>query len=248
MSAAPDSHEEGEASSERWLVSYADFITLMFAFFTVLYATSQKDVEKSKQFEDSIKKFLIKAGGQGGSGSPQAQINIAEKQNSPIEQPIETFHPSKIEAATGLDEAETYIEAKISAAERKQYILDLASDEWGVRITLRSSAIFSADSEKFRPEAVAFISKLSGLLALTKRKVLIEGHTAPGEIGSYHSGWDFASARAVNMLRFMQKKENLSPGRLAAASFADSRPIFEGDKAALNSRLEVVLLNSDMDM
>src|SRR4051812_33167997 len=95
-------HEEVEESGQdRWLVSYADFMTLMFAFFAVLYATSQKDVEKSKEFQDSIKRYLIKAGSFGETG---AQLNQGKRANSPIEPPIETFNPEKIEAATGLDE------------------------------------------------------------------------------------------------------------------------------------------------
>src|SRR3954465_11934066 len=91
---------------DRWLVSYADFITLMFAFFAVLYATSQKDMEKTREFQDSIKRFLIKAGAFGESGQ---QINQGIKNNSPIEPPIQTFGSTKPEAAKVLDEAETFI-------------------------------------------------------------------------------------------------------------------------------------------
>lgn len=240
-----DQREEGESSQDRWLVSYADFMTLMFAFFAVLYATSQKDVEKAEKFQDSVKKFLIKAGAFGESGP---QLNQGEKHNSPIESPIQTFKPEKIEAATGLDEAETFIEAKISKAERDKYIMDISADEWGVRIQLQSGAIFASQSDKFKEDAMAFLTKLSGLLSATKRKVLIEGHVAKGETGAFKSTWDFSSARSINMLRFMMKKENLESNRLAAASFGDSRPMFEGPQAHLNSRLEIVLLNSDVEL
>ena len=73
------SDDDREAGHERWLVSYADFITLMFAFFAVLYATSEKDLAKSKEFQDSIKRYLIKAGSFGESGQ---QVNQGEKNNT----------------------------------------------------------------------------------------------------------------------------------------------------------------------
>ena len=243
-----NAHDESEPGHERWLVSYADFITLMFAFFAVLYATSQKDVEKSKQFQDSIKKFLIKAGGAGGAGGTAATVNQAESNASPIEQPIDTYRtPAKAEAAKVQDEAEEFIESKLTPGERRDFILDVAADDWGLRISLKGEALYDEGSDKFRPEAVPFITKLSGLLAETKRKVLIEGHVARGDKGSYKSTWDFASARAVNLLRFMQTKEHLASARLAVASLGDSRPVYEGERAPLNSRSDVVLLNSDMD-
>lgn len=236
--------DERDASHERWLVSYADFITLMFAFFAVLYATSEKDLSKAQEFQESMKRFLIKAGAFGESGQ---QINQGDKNNTLIEPPIQTFRPSKPEAVETLDKTEEFVEKSFTAEERKKYITDISADEWGVRISMPAAAIYSANSEKFRPEAVAFLSKLSGLLPETKRHILIEGHTAVGENGGMSSSWDFASARAVNMLRFLIKRQNLRPNTVASASFGDSRPIFEGDKGALNSRVDVILLNQDME-
>lgn len=240
-----EEYEEKDAGQDRWLVSYADFITLMFAFFAVLYATSQKDLGKTQEFQESIKKYLIKAGAFGETG---ATVNQGQKANSPIEQPITSFRPEKAEAATGLDEAEVFIESKLTKAEREKYISDITADDWGVRITIHSDRLFAAGSERFREDAVPFIGKLSELLAKSKRKVLIEGHVSTDETGSFKSTWDFASARAVNTLRFMQKKQNMKTELLAAASLADSRPLFKGEKAAMNSRLEIVLLNTDMEL
>jgi chemotaxis protein MotB len=246
MSSAPRGGDNGDHSSnDRWLVSYADFITLMFAFFAVLYATSQKDVEKSKEFQDSIKKYLVKAGAFGESGQQMAQ---GVKGNTPIEPPIQSYSPNKPETVKTLDEAEDFVDQGLNKEERKKYILDVTADDWGVRIVLPSAALFSPHSEKFRAEALPFLAKLSGVMGKSKRKILIEGHAAPGETGTFRSPWDFASARAVNLLRFVAKKENMPEASMAAASLGDSRPVFEGDKAAQNSRVEVILLNSDYEL
>ncbi|MGE4131638.1 MAG: flagellar motor protein MotB [Bdellovibrionales bacterium] len=237
--------EESDANHERWLVSYADFITLMFAFFAVLYATSEKDLSKSKEFEESVKKYLIKAGAFGESGQ---QINQGETNNAVIEPPIQTFRPSKPETVKALAATETFIEEKFTAEERKRYIMDISTDEWGVRVMLEADQIFASGSDKFKPEAAQFIGRLSGLMRELNRKILIEGHAAKGETGMRSSTWDFASSRAINVLRFLQATQKLDPKAMASATFGDSRPLFEGPQANLNSRIELVLLHEDVDL
>lgn len=239
-----DAHEEHGNSNERWLVSYADFITLMFAFFAVLYATSEKDLSKSKEFQESIKKYLIKAGSFGESGQ---QINRGEKNNTAIEPPIQSFRDSKPEAVQMLDAVETFIEAGLTKEERQKYVQDVVADDWGVRVVLKSSAVFGTRSDKFKEDALPFLKKIAEMFAKTKRKLLVEGHVAKGETGTFGSTWEFASARAINMTRFVQKTQGLDANQFAVASLADSKPIFDGANAPKNSRLEIVVLNQDME-
>lgn len=237
--------DEQDHGSERWLVSYADFITLMFAFFAVLYATSQKDAEKVEKFQDSVKRYLIKAGGIGTSGGQQ--IEQVTKGNTVLDSPISTVNASKTAATDALDEAETYLEGQLSEADRKKYIVDLSADDWGVRVVIPSSKIFSDGGNKFVAEAIPFLAKLSSMVANTKRKVLVEGHVREGELGGYGSTWEFASARAATVLRFMQKKEKFASSKLAMASLAESRPLAGASEPSLNSRIEIVLLNPDYE-
>lgn len=236
--------EEEHGSSERWLVSYADFITLMFAFFAVLYATSEKDLEKAEEFQESVKKYLIKAGSFGESGQ---QIRQGEKNNSVIEPPIETHRDSRPETVKVLDEAEAFIETHLTEEERKKFVQDVSADDWGVRMVLPAQTLYALNSEKFRAEALPFLTKLSDMIAKTKRKVLIEGHVAMGETGTSRSTWDFSSARSVNLLRFMQAKQKLPDNYMVAAALGDSRPLIKDGKSSSNSRIEIVLLNSDME-
>lgn len=233
----PDSHEAGQ---DRWLVSYSDFITLMFAFFAVLYATSQKDLGKAEELQESIKRYLIKAGAFGDSGS---RIQQGEKHNQVLEPPISTFRPERTEAATKVDDAEAFIDSRLSKADRSKYVVDLAADEWGVRITLAAESLFASRSDRFREGTIPFLDKLGELLVSSGRKILVEGHVARNETGTARSTWDFASARASNLLRYIQRRRNLPAERLALASFGDSRPLKSG--SAQNSRMEIVLLNDD---
>ena len=96
--------EEPDNSHERWLVSYADFITLMFAFFVILYATSERDAEKAKKFQNSLEKFLIKAGSFGETG---AKIEQGEKNFSVIEPPIQSYRQSAPDQTKLVDEIQT---------------------------------------------------------------------------------------------------------------------------------------------
>jgi chemotaxis protein MotB len=170
-----DEHEGG--GSERWLVSYADFMTLLFAFFTVLYATSEKNSEKTEQFQESVKRYLIKAGGGGGAGSGAGQINQGQLNNSVLEPPIKTYREGKGESVQAIEKAETFVEG-LTEAERKTYVADLGTDEWGVRLVLPARVIFAANDDHFRAEALPFLKKLAGLLAKSGRKIMIEGHVA----------------------------------------------------------------------
>lgn len=238
-----DPHEESH-SSERWLVSYADFITLMFAFFAVLYATSEKDLDKAKELQESVKRYLIKAGSFGESGQ---KIQAGEKNNTVIEPPIQTYKDGRPETVELLDKTEEFIETQLTPDERKKFVRDISADDWGVRITLPANVLYSAQSEKFRADALSFVGKLAELIAKTKRKVLIEGHVAPGETGAFRSTWDFSSARAVNLLRFMQAKQKFASNQMVAAAMGDSRPDFQGANSGENARIEIVLLNHDME-
>lgn len=238
------SRDDQEASHERWLVSYADFITLMFAFFVVLYATSERDSEKTKEFQESIKRYLIKAGAFGDSGQ---QINQGQKNNSPIEAPIPTFKDGKPESIEVLDRAEAYVDSNLTKEERTKYLLDLVSDDTGVRLVVSTRALYDDGADKFKKDALPFVNKIARLLDETKRKILIEGHVAAGEAPENRSAWEFASARALNFLRYLESREGISSQRLSMMSLGDSRPIYSGTRSAQNARLEIVILNSDSE-
>jgi chemotaxis protein MotB len=89
---AKKKRKEEHENHERWLVSYADFITLLFAFFTVLYATAHRDLEKERQFEGSIKK-AFKAAVQMGGGQGDGGLYVGPKKGSLVPPAIQLFPP-----------------------------------------------------------------------------------------------------------------------------------------------------------
>lgn len=238
--------EEPDNSNERWLVSYADFITLMFAFFVILYATSERNVEKSEQVKKAIEKFLIKAGSFGESG---AKIDQGEKNFSVIEPPIQTFRPNKADDTQLMDKIQEQIESQFSEAERKRYLFDVFPDDKGIRIVVSGQQVFAGDSAKFSPDAMAFVNHLGQILKDQKKRVMIEGHVTTGRRGDFPSTWDLASARSVNLLRYMSKKFNFSEKNLAATTFGDTRPLMRSAQSTANAndRLEVLVYFNDTE-
>jgi len=236
--------EEENANHERWLVSFADFITLMFALFTILFATSNRDLEKTKEFQNSIKRFLIKAGAFGGSGD---KISQGEKYSSPIESPIETFQRGSPLSKETFDEAEKFIDEQLTETDRKKYILDTTLDELGVRIVLSGRAIFADGTVKFRPESVSFLERLGDLLSQIGRRVIVEGHVSRAKLANpiFPSEWEFAGARSTAMVRYLVKRHKMDPNLFVPISYGSAHPNSEDSRGAAD-RLEVVILTEDL--
>lgn len=235
--------EDRSESSERWLVSYADFVTLLFAFFTVLYATSERNAEKTEKFEESVKKYLIKSVGISGGTD---RINQSEKYNSPIEPPIPTYQRNSEEASANLQkDLEALVESKLVAEERSGAILDISTEELGVRMSLAGSYFFQGNSNHFRQQALPALQKIGAFLAQQKRRLMVEGHLAGGK-----EAWDVAALRASAFVRYLIQVQHYEPSLLVSSSRGNSRPLVDNSASDLqknkNSRLDIIFLNDDL--
>ncbi len=172
-------------------------------------------------------------------------MNQGQLNNSVLEPPIKTYRDGKGEAATTTEQAETFVE-ELTEAERKTYVADLVTDEWGVRIVFARRGPVRGEGRSLQTRRPAVFEKAGGGFGQIRSQNLIEGHVANDEVGQRPLDLDFASGRAVNFLRFVQKTQGLSKDRLVAASLGDARPRIKDSPA--NARLEVVLLNSDMEL
>lgn len=242
-----ESEEHSRGAQDRWLVSYADFITLLFAFFTILYATSDRDLEKTKEFQDSVKKYLVKAGAFGGTGE---KINQGEKFNTVIEPPIETYDQAKPETENVKGELENQLESALSAEDLRKVVLDISSDDLGVRIVLAGQQLFANGSTQFRPAILDVLQKMGAIVAKLNKKILIEGHSQE-KAAPYNNEWEFAAARAITLVRYLAKVHKVDNNRLMALSYGSQRP-YDDSKSKnadqLNERVEVVILNGDISL
>lgn len=234
-----------EDNHERWLVSYADFITLMFAFFIVLYATSERNSKKTAEFEKSVRKFFVNVAGVAGTGD-EKNLNEARKGDTLIKPPLPMVKTSSDEAAQAMDEVEVFLEEKLSQGDREKYLVDLSYDLYGVRLALDASRLFAENSIKFEKQALRTLDTVSFLLKGLNGRVIVESHVDRAEKRPepFDTDWKLSSSRSSQVVEYMIRRHGLDPSRLATMAHGSQRPLYpEGDeKASRNQRLEFLIL------
>ncbi|MNK96477.1 Motility protein B [compost metagenome] len=241
MSSKRKRHEEHE-NHERWLVSYADFITLLFAFFVVMYATSSANEEKQKSFEDSIK-LNFHLVGQGGTDK---QGNTIEDTLADLEMPVGAF-PRKGGPREVQDYVERSLDKSMDGDEKKKSIQDIYHDAVGVKISLAASTFFTPGSAKLRAGALSSLDKLAEILKSNDRRIIIEGHTddTPMQDSQYPSNWELAGGRSSAVVRYLVKVHKMDPKRFVSLSYGDQKPIVPNDTEehkAMNRRIEIFIV------
>lgn len=236
-------HEEHE-SHERWLVSYADFITLLFAFFVVLYATSNVNIEKQKSFEESIKVELKVTGrgpGTEGSSIDQAMAELI----MPIGNYPRSGGPKEV-----ADYVERSLDKSMEGDQKKKAIQDIYHDGVGVRIALAASTFFNPGSAKLKFSSLKSLDKVAEVLKSHDRRIIVEGHTDNVPISDqlFASNWELAGNRASAVVRYLVKYHDLNPKRFISISYGDQKPIVPNDSPehrAMNRRIELFIITDD---
>lgn len=246
--------EPHQESHERWLVSYADFITLLFALFVVLYATSSQNQEKEKQFEQSIKeklkllKYELKIGDQ--SKLSNILKNLVDQDMSSID----LFQKKQIGNQELKDYVQRLINKKISSSSQKKLISGIQHDRLGVRISLLSSAFFDSGSWQIMPSALSSLDKIAETLYTSPYPLIVEGHTDNQPIlsksSTVQSNWELASLRATSVLRYLIERHHFTPNKLSAISYGEQKPVVSNESEegrSLNRRIELLIVHSPID-
>jgi chemotaxis protein MotB len=244
---------------ERWLVSYADFITLLFAFFVIMYAISQADVSKFKKVSASIKAAFEAAGPSGmidvGGQSGGATANPFETMENPAGR-IVNMPAGKTNTAADPDPElqsmkemlEETISLELGATEISDKV-QMAYDSRGLVIRLAAKDFYDPGGVEVRMDMQPILDRIGKVVGSTNRLVRVEGHTDPSEAKNemYPSDWELSAARAAWAVRYWIKRFNMDPKRLGAAGYAHFRPLTEGtdpQSAAKNRRIEIIVLNN----
>lgn len=242
-------HEEHE-NHERWLVSYADFITLLFAFFTVLYATSQADLDKQKDFQEAFKKELahIGTGGSGSQGDDSTGFDTF-KRESVIKIPLDSFPRRGSSSA----EVQNWVERKLDKTldeKGKESVSGVRHDAVGVRIQLAANKLFNPGSADISPDSAAALDQVGELLKESGRKLIVEGHTddEPIRTERYPSNWELSAARATKIVRYLIARHKIPGSQLTAVAYADQKPVVKNDSPenrARNRRIEIMIATDE---
>jgi chemotaxis protein MotB len=241
---------------ERWLVSYADFITLLFAFFVVMFATSQTDKAKAQQVSESVKQALEKGGltaavrevmggtvderGKGnammrGPGGAQRSAKEAKPEPSP--------DPRVAELVPSL----TYLTKELRS-EIEQGKIRVRLEPRGLVVSLQQATFFPSGEDTIDPSTYPTIEKIATTMRELSNSVRLEGHTdaIPIHTARFKSNWELSSARGIAMLELLNSRFNIPLQRLAIAGYADTAPVDSNDTEegrARNRRVDIVILS-----
>jgi len=246
-------HTEHE-NHERWLVSYADFITLLFAFFVVMFASSQGDKGKAQQVSNAVKEALetdhvtaIVAAILGGSVDTKGQGSAMIRgpggaANSARPEPAKDEHLQQklVELAQSLANDLT---PAIKSGE-----IQVNMTERGLVVSFAQATLFPSGEDVISVNAYDRIGKVAAAVARMPNHIRLEGHTdaLPINTARFHSNWDLSSARAIALLKIMTDQFGVPPGKLSIAGYADTAPVASNDtekNRAKNRRVDIVILN-----
>jgi chemotaxis protein MotB len=232
-------HEEHE-NHERWLVSYADFITLLFAFFVVMYSISSVNIGKYRTVSESIKAALNPLANQ--SGANQI-INVGEAKLA-----LQGRNPTDAKEVTirRIRQLAQVIKDK-QLKDMVAFVTVVQTINGDIVITIPDRLLFNSGEAIVRTEALPFLEGLGGAILEMNRHARVEGHTdnVPIRTAQFPSNWELSAARAVMVVRVLSELYGVPADHLAAVGHADTRPVTvnsDAEQRAKNRRVEVVIL------
>lgn len=244
----------------RWVVSYADFITMLLALFIVLYAISQLDIAKMKEFTGSLKQSFKTM--QVDTIKKKKELNeIFATTNAKIKAiPIKLTFQQQIEnLKEKLQEAQEKSPTEMIQLDKLkkelqgelfgQKEIKMANSERGLVISLADRVLFDPGSSVIKPEALPTLEKISQILEKMPNSIRIEGHTdnQPINTSQYPSNWELSTARATSIVKLFISQYKFPPEKISAAGYGEFRPIasnttLEGRQS--NRRVDIVVLST----
>jgi chemotaxis protein MotB len=233
---------------ERWLVSYADFITLLFAFFVVLFASSQSDKKKQLKLSEAMQTAFTPLGTFDAHSKtpPLTDINASAITNS-IPSPIVRPLPST--STESLEETEArlrkLIAQQVAAGGIPPGGIAMRITPDGLVISLHEAGFFPSGSAEVRLASIPMISILANTLPAGPLRV--EGHTdnVPIHTAQFASNWELSTARSTAIARLLLEYGPIDPANLAAAGYAEFHPVASNateDGRTQNRRVDIILL------
>ncbi len=229
-------HEGGHENAERWLLTYADMITLLMAFFIMMYSMSVMNLEKFNAVAFSIRSGFggVLKGGRSLLSHPTGQRSLS--QGFPIReerQPVEQMKQA----------IETYVAAQNLGDE-----VDVTRDERGVVIRISAEKLlFTRGTANLTPAASPVLERIAQYIKPMVNNILVEGFTCdlPISTAQYPSNWELSGARASRVVRFFEERD-VAAERMSAVGYGETRPRFPNTTEARrmkNRRVDIVILD-----
>lgn len=245
------------ANHDRWLVSYADFITLLFAFFVVMFASSQTDRAKAQQVSDAVKEALDKGGVKavvreilGGTVDDKGRGNAMLRGPGGSKQQVMKTPTDPPPAVAELLPSMRHLTKELQQ-EINDGKIELRLETRGLVISLRQATFFPSGGDQIDPNTYGSLARIGKVIYELPNQVRLEGHTdsIPIHRGRFRSNWELSAARSIALLELMTSRFDLPEQRFAIAGYADTTPVDTNDTEAgraHNRRVDVVILNQNV--
>lgn len=242
---------EGE-NSDRWLMTYADLITLLLAFFVIMYAMSKVDAKKFDQMSEKLQgefnsSALAPQAATTDLGAGVLKIGrlklVAQRLESPsfgqLKHRVTIGPATNIPQSSGFDNAGT--------ADSSQHEFSVEINERGLVIHVVESALFRSAQAEMQPQARSLLDRIAAEIGDLPNQIRVEGHTDSLPINSFKfpSNWELSAARATAVVRYFVESHGFSPARISALGFGEFRPLVPNDtpdNRARNRRVDIVIL------
>jgi chemotaxis protein MotB len=227
-------------SHERWLVSYADFVTLLFAFFVVMYASAEMDQKKAGRLSVAIESAFQQL------GIFQADGHKAGKIPHKIPLSGSRTPGGESQVKDDLSAVQSELENALAVEiKRKEIAVHLEPD--GLVISLREAGFFDSGSAAMKAQAEDAFRRVAQVLQEHPYGVRIEGHTdtVPIHTSQFASNWELSTARATELVKLLIEEHGIAAERLSAAGYAEFHPVASNATSKgrqLNRRVDVVIL------
>jgi chemotaxis protein MotB len=248
----------------RWIISYADFVTMLLAIFMVMYALSQMDVKNMKQFSRSVgavfdvtnKKQAIKENDLSREKLEQifktseaevsfSLINTAQNKESTALMNYFSNIGAKLEKETkDFEKIKILIKEKLNKNEG----VSVSQKPRGVLIRLNNRILFDQGSVIIKKDNAVVLDKIAKIIKDIPNNIKIEGHTdnVPVKTTKIFSNWELSTLRAVNIINYLIKNHNISPARFSAVGYGEFMPVADNKTEAgksENRRVDIVILS-----
>jgi chemotaxis protein MotB len=226
-------HNEEHENAERWLLTYADLITLLLAFFIMMYTFSKQDAQKYQEVSMHLKAIFAGGTGIAQKGSVSGTVNfdtISDKNASN-------------------DEIKQQIEQEINTMAKTNGLKDnytIFSDERGIIIRIMDKAFFDEGKAELKDSAKKILDKIVPVIKQINNHIRIEGHTdnVPIKTSEFKSNWELSVRRGTEVVRYFIERGGVPPQRISATGYSEYRPLVDNDTAAnraLNRRIEIIV-------
>ena len=249
--------KKAHANHERWLVSYADFITLLFAFFVVLYASSQADQKKAAQVAASIKGAFQQLGVFTGSapsdigipGSPgilNPNLTDAPLKVVKVASASEKDHGAAAGFGVDVDALRRQLETALGD-EIRQHEVQMRVTPEGLVVSLREVGFFNSGDAELLDNGHATLTRIATILGGRGFEIRVEGHTdnVPVHNSRFKSNWELSTARATTVVSLLIERHGFDPSLISAAGYSEYRPLADNDTSqgrAANRRIDLVVV------